>query len=51
MESPYKDSWPDMCVCVCGCVCVCVCVQMGTLILKREHFYFKKTLMFLTYTT
>ncbi len=17
MESPYKDSWPDMCVCVC----------------------------------
>ncbi len=26
MESPYKDSWPDVCVCVCECVCVCVCV-------------------------
>ncbi len=22
MESPYKDSWPDVCVCVCVCVCV-----------------------------
>ncbi len=21
MESPYKDSWPDVCVCVCVCVC------------------------------
>ncbi len=24
MESPYKDSWPDVCVCVCVCVCVFV---------------------------
>ncbi len=21
MESPYKDSWPDVCTCVCVCVC------------------------------
>jgi len=22
MESPHKDSTPDVCVCVCVCVCV-----------------------------
>jgi len=26
MESPYKDSWPGVCVCVCVCVCVWVWV-------------------------
>ncbi len=24
MESPYKDSWPDVCVCVCLYLCVLV---------------------------
>ncbi len=28
MESPHKDSWPDVFVCV--CVCVCVCFSKGT---------------------
>ncbi len=38
MESPYEDSWPDMCVCVCVSVClrVCVCVHVFVRMCVRE---------------